>query len=800
VNDGGGATTGRGFTRNYGLSFATFAMARIAPVPTTRVSDILANLRLQQQLQADQRDLFRLQSSISSGQRISLPSEDAPAARRAISIQRLLERKEQVQTNFLTNQSYLSATDNALAGVSGQLADMRGLALSVIGTTTTDTQRQAAIKQIDEALQGLTDVGNQKFRGRYLFTGSQTTVQPFEFDGTFLRYSGNEKDIRAFADVDLLTETNVNGNAVFGAISAEVLGTADLNPILTANTRLADLLGGSGVADGSILISDGTTSVTIDISSAETIGDLAGLIERNPPAGNTMTVSVTGNGLSLQLGSGNLTVLEVGGGITADQLGILKEVSGSTSFIVGTDLNPKLRLTTSTQDILGVRAEARYVSSGLNNDLFIEADTRGAALNGISVTFVDNAGISAGNETVVYNAGAKTLVINIDADNTTANDIINLFNTDAGVKDLFTVRLDARDTTLSAAAGTGTIQINPPGPAIITTGGSGIEFDQTGLRIVNGGETFNVSFTTANTIEDILNILNASDANVLAEINATGTGINLRSRLSGTDFSIGENGGTTATDLGVRSFRTDTRLEDLNHGFGVHTYDDLNNTGNAMDFVIHRKDGNDLFIDVTGATTIQDVLDRINNHANNADNLVVAQLAAVGNGIELVTTDPSNIATFSVERVNVSSAAIDLGLIAIGNNTSAPPVVTGVETITGRDINPQEVTGVFTALLRLRQALLTNDSPQIGRAVEMLESSRDQVNFAIAEVGARQQRLDVLQLRLETDEVELRATLSQEIDVDLAEAISNLAGRQASFEASLRMAGNLFQLSLLNFI
>ena len=207
-----------------------------------------------------------------------------------------------------------------------------------------------------------------------------------------------------------------------------------------------------------------------------------------------------------------------------------------------------------------------------------------------------------------------------------------------------------------------------------------------------------------------------------------------------------------------------------------------------------------MYIDVTGAVTIQDVLDRINNHASNADNLVVARLAAAGNGIELVTTDPSSIATFSVERVNASSAAIDLGLIPVGNNISAPPGVTGVETITGRDVNPQEVTGVFTALIRLRQALTVNDPRQIGRAVEMLESSRDQVNFAIAEVGARQQRLDVLRLRLETDEVELKSTLSEEIDVDLADAISNLIARQASFEASLRMSASLFRLSLLNFI
>src|SRR5262249_19237788 len=141
-----------------------------------------------------------------------------------------------------------------------------------------------------------------------------------------------------------------------------------------------------------------------------------------------------------------------------------------------------------------------------------------------------------------------------------------------------------RSTFVDAAA-TGTI-----------FGGSGTVFDQhSGLILTSGSQVDTVDFSQDKTVQDLLNTLNASPAGVLAEINARGPGINVRSRHSGIDFTIGENGGAPATQLGIRSFTADTRLNSLNHGVGVHTLG-----GQAADFVIHRKDGIDLKIDVSG--------------------------------------------------------------------------------------------------------------------------------------------------------------------------------------------------------
>ena len=119
---------------------------------------------------------------------------------------------------------------------------------------------------------------------------------------------------------------------------------------------------------------------------------------------------------------------------------------------------------------------------------------------------------------------------------------------------------------------------------------------------------------------------------------------------------------------------------------------------------------------------------------------------------------------------------------------------------TGTDTNPFGTKGIFNSFLRLNEALANNDLLQVQRASQMLDDDINRLSFSRAELGARAQGLDVLQIRLEDENIELSKSLSQEIDVDIIEAISNLTARQASFEASLRSTASIFQLTLLDFI
>src|SRR5205085_1545748 len=87
-------------------------------------------------------------------------------------------------------------------------------------------------------------------------------------------------------------------------------------------------------------------------------------------------------------------------------------------------------LTSPLSDLLGTRAFATVNSTGADNNLRFDAVKRGPGLNGVTVQFVDNPGVTAGNETVAYNSGTNTLTFQIDSGATTANNIVNALNLD----------------------------------------------------------------------------------------------------------------------------------------------------------------------------------------------------------------------------------------------------------------------------------------------------------------------------------------------------------------------------------
>lgn len=883
----------------------------IIGIPSTRVSDLFVRQRLLSQVQGDLLGLYRVQTQLSTGHRFQLPSEDPVAAMRVVSLQRLLEQNSQFQANLATNQSYLSATEMAISQVSTLMADVRGAALEVVGTTASDTQRKAAAQQVQQALQQLVDSGNQKFRGRYLFAGSQTGITPFQAaQGAFVRYDGNELHLDSYGNVDLLFAGNVQGNEMFGTVSEAVRGSTDLDPVLTWNTRLSDLRQGQGISRGSIVVSDGSKVRVIDLSAAETIGDVARLIHDNPPAGNHIDVEITSRGLVLQLASGNLSINEVGG-TTAAELGILTK-QGAGPAVVGKDLDPILRATTALTDVLGSRAGAILRPAGPDTDMIIQADHNGSDLNGVTVSLVDDGSVHAGHEQAVYDPVARTLTIFIENNRSEARGVVAAIN-GAHAMDPATMPFTAAMDPLDAVRGGAGLVNSSTTPPALTHDGRGADLDLAhGLQIANGGAFQPIELSEAVTIEDLLNRLNRQGLGIQAEINEKATGINVRTRLSGADFAIGENGGTTAAQLGLRTFTADTPLESLNFGRGVSDYEGTgasaratlasaganNNlviearqagpdwnaftvnvvaaagpgleqvaydpvartidialvpgvttanqaiqlfngsaaaadfaialdaadgspnsgTGPVMlgsattaggeaanaDFRITRNDGVSFEIDVHGATTIGEILERINNNAINQDPLLgvplVARLAAYGNGIELVdnSVGPNRL---TVTRINYSLAATDLGLVPPGQE-SASASTTGAlpDLLTGTDVNPRETAGLFTALIRLQHGLLDNDLFEIQRALDMLDEKTVDMNFTRAEMGARQQSLDVLQARLTDEDIELQKNLSLDYDADIAEVVSDLTARQVALEASFRAIAQAAQMSLLNYL
>ncbi len=319
------------------------------------------------------------------------------------------------------------------------------------------------------------------------------------------------------------------------------------------------------------------------------------------------------------------------------------------------------------------------------------------------------------------------------------------------------------------------------------------------IRLVNAGQVRDLDLSSAQTVQELMNAVRGTGIGIRVEISEAGDRLNFVNELSGGQMSIGELGGATATELGVRSYTTSTLLTDFNDGLGVDNNDGyvdpvsgLPDPTHDFDFRITARDGTQFDVDLPGgATTVQDVLDAINSAAAGAGLIpaqFVAGLAANGNGIQI--TDNTVGANTVIASLNGSHAGEQLGLI--GTWASA--------TFVTEDRAKVAVDGVFSHLIKLRDALLANDETGIGIATQRLEDDLARATQARAKVGVRAQRLSDANLREEDLKIQDVAMRSQLKDLDFAEASIRFAALQRQLQAGLTSASQATSLSLLDFL
>jgi flagellin-like hook-associated protein FlgL len=639
----------------------------ILPLQLARVSNQLRTSVATSTIARTQQSLLEVQNQLSTGKRLSVPSDDAGDAAGAMQLRKLLEQRDAYATNLKSASNQLSEVDSTLGNVTDLLQQAQTLAQANVGSDVTGEARSSAAAIVDALYRQMLDLSNHQFDGVYLFGGDRSTSPPFVEAVGGVKFVGTDHLLQNNFDENVALPFMVDGQQVFGALSSRIEGTADLTPTAGLATRLRDLRGaaGDGIDRGSIQISNGAVSAVIDLSGADTLGDVVTAINNAGVGAITAAISPDGSGLQLTGDpTDNISVNEVSGGSTASDLGIqLSAGTGAGNPLTGSGINPKV--------------------TGL--------------------------------------------------------------------------------TTLASLKG-----------------GAGI--DTAGLIITNGQSSATIDLSGATTVEDLLNAINGSDVAVRAEINAAGTGINILNPTQGTTMTIAENGGTTAADLGVRSFGPDSPLSELNFGKGVRTVD-------GSDIQLTDSNGTSFEVDLSGLNTVQDLLDAINTAAGTAGAGVTASFATSGNGIVLTDT-AGGAGTLALTPLNFSNAAADLGLT---NAASA-----GV--ITSSDVNAVEPDGVFSHIAALRNALRSNDQAAITAAGEKLKNDYDNVVMIRGETGARVQEIDSRQQRLDDQNVATKALLSSLEDTDFTEAIARFQTLQTALQATYQTSSHMMNLSLLDFI
>lgn len=627
-----------------------------------RVSTSMSAQQMLSNLRRTNVELLRVQEQLSTGHRINNPSDDPSAIGSISSLRKILDDFEQKLSNLDRAGRVVDQTDQAFGEISNLLVEAQGIAVSQIGITSDAETRESQATIIDGIIDSMVEIVNRDHQGVHLFSGERSSQSPFveKFGG--YQYVGSRTNLKDNLLNTRTIEINANGADSLGGLSSRVQGTVDLDPNATADTRLANVNGarGQGVKLGTVEVDVNGAVTNVDLSGADTLGDIVDKL--NDTLGADGSVSVTADGFTLTAGAGNtITISDVGTDSVAADLGInITATSGATA---GGDIDPRL---TELSDLSQL----------------------GAAVN---------------------------------------------------------------------FAG--------------------------GLKITNGNVTKTIDTSSVTNIQQLINAVHGADIGVRMEINDAGDGLNLINEVSGTQLSIGENaGGSTAGDLGLRSFSGATELADFNNGLGVRI------TDGEDDLRIELGDGStQIDVNLDGATTVQDVLDAINT-AGGGD--VTAQLAADGNGITLVDNIGGG-SDFKVTPLNNSFAAEDLG---IKQNAGASA------TLTGDDVATVQSESVLTHLMALRDALRNNDERAITLAGQSIEADVSKMATERAKVGVRANQITSETERVQQRSITTEALLSDIRDTDYASAITRLTQLQQQLEANLSSSSRMLQLSLLDFL
>ncbi len=445
------------------------------------------------------------------------------------------------------------------------------------------------------------------------------------------------------------------------------------------------------------------------------------------------------------------------------------------------DLTPALSESMRVQDVLGARNEPIRAGTLIFNEVggagafrvdLAEADTigdvvrlinEGAAAAGASIT----ATLAA--EGLEIDPGGSEITIGDNSAGVVAADLGIFTNTPTDAT-IVGQRLNPRLTRLT--------------PVADIARGAGLD-TQNGFVVTNGAVTATVDISTAQTVQDIINAINNAGVSVMARVNDAGTGIDVFNQVSGTSLTIGENGGATAADLGIRTLDTATPLSALNFARGFDTKE------GEDDLRITAQDGSTVDVNLDGAATIGDVITLLNEAATDAGVAVTASFAEVGNGIRLVDAT-GGTGLLSVSTLNASTAATDLGLDQIADD--------GVSELTSRDTNPTRTEGVIGALVDLENALRADDTQGIAAAAQRIDEFSPEVTRVHGVVGARSQAMQS-KLHQTQDAVQTTEIFLSEIrDLDYAAAAAEMQSALTQLQASYQTSSVLFDLSLMNFI
>lgn len=181
-----------------------------------RVTNTMVVNNLLSTLSKNATRLTKYQNQVSTGKRITKPSDDPVGAAYSVRYNTDIEKEKQYLSNIESSNEILTATETALSSANSVIARMRELTVTASGAAPSESTRESIRVELEQLKDELIGLANTTYSGRFIFSGYKTDKKLIAEDGSYAITVEDTEKINYQISQNNIMQVNTLGTDIFG--------------------------------------------------------------------------------------------------------------------------------------------------------------------------------------------------------------------------------------------------------------------------------------------------------------------------------------------------------------------------------------------------------------------------------------------------------------------------------------------------------------------------------------------------------------------------------------------------------
>ncbi|MQR94828.1 flagellar hook-associated protein FlgL [Fictibacillus phosphorivorans] len=179
-----------------------------------RVTQSMLSNNMLRHISNSYESMAKTQEQLTTGKKISRPSDDPVVAMKGMTYRTNLTEVEQYKRNLSEAYNWMDNSDAALDKATSVMQRIRELTVQASNGTYEESQKGMIGKEIEQLKEHLVSIANTQVAGKYIFNGNDTTNKPVDLSKTpSVSDNGNTVNLELSQGIEVAV--NINPKNVF---------------------------------------------------------------------------------------------------------------------------------------------------------------------------------------------------------------------------------------------------------------------------------------------------------------------------------------------------------------------------------------------------------------------------------------------------------------------------------------------------------------------------------------------------------------------------------------------------------